>query len=48
MGGIPECYTNPLDHKDRIDFAIGTQAIFDHDDENAQEILNGCDRVRLN
>jgi len=47
VGGIPECYTNPLDHKDRIDFAIGTQAIFDHDDENAQEILNGCDRADL-
>ena len=46
MGGIPECYTNPLDHEEQVDFATGTQAVFDQ--ENDKDVLGQCDKVRPN
>lgn len=46
VGGIPECYTNPLDHEEQVDFATGTQAVFDQ--ENDKDVLGQCDKVRPN
>ena len=45
-GDYPKCQTRVLDHPDRVDYAAGTQAVFDMDNKEDQNILDSCYKVR--
>ena len=45
-GDYPTCQTMVLDHPDRVDYAAATQAVFDTDNKEDQDIMSTCYKVR--
>ena len=45
-GDYPKCRTMVLDHPDRVDYAAGSEAVFDTDNKEDQDIMSTCYKVR--
>lgn len=45
VDGFPECNTLGLDHEDRVDYAAGSEAVFDEDGD--KDVLGTCYRANL-